>query len=82
MKGAIERFLEKQHEENHHFDINEVEPTGDTALHGAIKQVYVEAAKFLIQRGAQIDATDADGHTFGALANVLLHDSKDIGWIV
>ena len=44
-------------------DINAVECTGRTALHGAAQKGYDEVVRFLAERGAKLDAKDRKGRT-------------------
>jgi ankyrin repeat protein len=47
----------------HGLDINATAKDGRTALHGAALQGYDEVIKFLVARGARLDAQDSNGFT-------------------
>ena len=48
--------------------MNKQSQSGSTPIHCAISRGHLDAAKFLLDKGADLSLTDEDGKTPGALA--------------
>jgi len=59
----IKRYLEHGGPNNSKMDINSKDEFGYTALHAAVSYSRLEAARWLLENGADINITDDDGDT-------------------
>ncbi|ORX51515.1 ankyrin [Piromyces finnis] len=59
----IKRYLEYGGPNNSKMDINAKDEYGYTALHAAVSYSRLEAARWLLENGADINITDDDGDT-------------------
>ncbi|ORX63256.1 ankyrin [Anaeromyces robustus] len=59
----IKRYLEYGGQNNSKLDINSKDEFGYTALHAAVSYSRLEAARWLLEHGADVNITDDDGDT-------------------